>query len=296
MNTTHVLSALSLIVGTAVPTIARAQDMPEGLMTQDAASSGTTDVTTEGFAAPSAPPDEESKDATDAALSAGSLIAAGNSKSFAATGAGTFRLRRNDHQLNIAASANYGRSAPDRDSPMETTVENVQGRVRYDYFVADHLALFTAVSARRDRFQGLDLRLNIDPGIAYYFIDGAKRQLWTELGYDLQFDMRDDEALAQSAADGVQLDDTEVRHHSRLFLGYDDTINPMLTFSTGVEYLQGLADRINWRLNWDAALKTSIAESFSLATTISIKYDNNPIPGVGRADAVTALNLVYQLL
>ena len=167
-------------------------------MKQDAATSGKTDVATSGFEAV-AKDDPEAKDATEAKISAGALLTTGNSRSLAATGAGTMRVRREKNQLSAAAAVNYSRSAPNPAADMETTVENYQGKVRYDRFIAGNLALFMATSARRDRFQGLDLRLNLDPGVAYYFVDQKSQQLWSEVGYDLQYDVRRDENVAAAA-------------------------------------------------------------------------------------------------
>src|SRR5690606_6424383 len=134
---------------------------------------------------------------------------------------------------------NFGRSAPSREDPMETTVENYQGRVRYDVFFAEQVAAFLQLSARRDRFQGLDLRLNIDPGLAYYFVDDKSLQFWSELGYDLQHDVRREEARIDPDTGDIA-DKTQTRHHARAFLGYDNKLNKSVSFYSGLEYLQGL--------------------------------------------------------
>lgn len=276
-----------------------AQD-PAGLAGLDPATSGSTEVAQEGFQQV-ADDAEENKDTINLSLSAGGLLATGNSRALSLTGAGNFKLRRDIHQFTSAAAANFGRAAATRDDPMETTVENYQGRVRYDLFFAEQLAAFLQVSARRDRFQGLDLRLNIDPGLAYYFIDQKEQAFWAELGYDLQYDVRREEAR-EDPDTGDIADKTETRHNGRAFVGYDNQLNKAVTFNTGVEYLQGLSPledettgRTNWRLNFDAGLTSKIGEGFSIATTVSVKYDNNPLPGLERTDTITALNLVYTL-
>src|SRR5690606_17937472 len=92
----------------------------------------------------------------------------------------------------------------------------------------------------RDRFQGLDMRLNIDPGLAYYFIDQKAQAFWAELGYDLQYDVRRDEAR-EDPDTGAIADKTQTRHNGRAFVGYDNQLNKAVTFNTGVEYLQGLS-------------------------------------------------------
>jgi putative salt-induced outer membrane protein len=267
----------------------------EGLMKQDAATSGKTDVATSGFEAV-AKDDPEAKDATEAKISAGALLTTGNSRSLAATGASTMRVRREKNQLSAAAAVNYSRSAAAPGVDMETTVENYQGKIRYDRFIAGNLALFMATSARRDRFQGLDLRLNLDPGVAYYFVDEKAQQLWTELGYDFQYDVRRDENVAAALASGDPVDKTDVQHSGRLFAGYNNAINEHVTFTTGVEYLQGIPETERWRLNWDTGLTSSIGGNFSLNTTFSLKYDHAPLPGVKELDTSTAVSLVYQLL
>jgi len=279
---------------TLLPGLAFAQDAPAGLMKHDAASSGSSDVASEGFAGTADKKDEN--DVTQAKIQAGGLSASGNSRSLALTALGTVRARRGANEFSAAAAANYGRSAAKPSDPEQTTIENYQGKLRYDRFVSDPLALFISLSARRDRFQGLDLRLNLDPGLAYYFIQNPKHQLWGEAGYDLQYDIRRDQAIEDALAQGVVLVKAKSRHSGRLFAGYQNSLNESVTFNTGVEYLQGLTDSRYWRLNWDAGLTAAIAAKFSLATTFSLRYDNAPLPGVKSTDTITAVNLVYQLL
>jgi putative salt-induced outer membrane protein len=282
----------------AVSSFAGAQKPPEGLMKRDPSTTGQTDVASETFAAAAerAAQEAENKDTTEAKISAGGLGTAGNTRAIAATTAGDFRLRRADNQVSATIAINYARTAPDGDAPMDTTVDNQQGRVRYDRFLTKRLAAFLAVSARRDRFQQLNLRLNIDPGVAYYVIDDPGQQLWGELGYDLQFDVRRQEALDAAAAEGTDIDKTEVRHSARVFVGYDNSLTEAVTLKTGIEYLQSVQETKNWRLNWDIGISSKIGGDFSLATTHSIKYDNNPLPEVGETDMVTSISLVYQLL
>lgn len=283
----------SSLVGLAASSSVYAQ--PAGLMKQDAATSGKTDVAAEGFQAAERDK-EDAKDATEAKILAGGLMSTGNSRSLAATASGQLRVRRSVNQLSAAAAVNYSRAAAKAGEDMQTTVENYQGKVRYDRFIAKQLALFLSTSARRDRFQGLDLRMNVDPGIAYYFIDEKTHQLWTEVGYDLQYDVRRDENIEAAALTGETVDKTEVQHSGRLFAGYSNSLNEHVKFNTGLEYLQGLPETERWRLNWDVGLSSAIGGDFSLATTFSLKYDHHPLPGVKELDTVTAINLVYTLL
>ncbi|MEO8185284.1 MAG: DUF481 domain-containing protein [Deltaproteobacteria bacterium] len=277
--------------------VTRASAQPAGLSNQAPASAGSTEVAQEGFQAVAAAPAADSKDSTTFKLTAGGFLAVGNSRTLALTGVADYFLRRGPSQFSALAATNYGRSAPDADAPSEVTVQNYQARARYDYFFSGSLAGFGAVSARRDRFLHLDLRLNIDPGLAYYFIDEKDERLWAELGYDLQFDLRQ-----QSLVDAALLDDavpdvtrSEVRHNARLFGGYVNQLAAAVKFNAGIEYLQNVQEAKNAILNVDAGLTSQLNTSFSIATTLAIKFDNNPLPGVEKTDVVSALNLVYTL-
>lgn len=279
----------------ALSSPARAQS-PKGLLAQAPASQGRTDVAQEGFQTVGQRPAEEDKDMSSLKLTLGGFLSQGNSRALAFTTALDYALRRGDSQFTAAAAVNLGGSSTD-DEPYEKTVENYQARLRYDYFFANNLAGFFAVSGRRDQFQGLALRLNVGPGLAYYFIDEKAQRFWAELGYDFQYDIRyqdyiDEQALLEPP---VIIAEQEERHNVRLFVGYDNQVSEAVKFSTGLEYLQNVTKAENARINFDAALAVQLNQDFAVATTLSLKYDNNPLPGVERTDIVTALNLVYTM-
>jgi putative salt-induced outer membrane protein YdiY len=272
-----------------------AQELPPGLQKRDAATSGREDVAVAGFATVAEKP-KESTDATELKLSAGGLFSGGNSESLALTTSSKLRLRRGDNQFELAVAGNYGEAAPPGEDEREANVENLQGRVRYDRFLIEGLAAFLSTSALRDRFQGLDLRLNIDPGFAYYFLDADKQRFWTELGYDLQYDYRRQDAVDAAAASGSPIDRSETRHGARAFVGYTSELAEGVAFDASVEYLQALKETENWRLGCDVGLTAAIKGGFSLSTTFSLRYDNNPLADVETTDMSSALSLVYQLL
>lgn len=285
-----VVSALSTL---GVEGVALAQQ-PAGLRVQAPATGGSTEVAKEGFQNVAERPVEESKDTSALKLSAGGFLSQGNSRTLAFTSAVDYLLRRSESQFGAIAAVNFGRSSTGPDVPYETTVENYQARVRYDYFFATSLAGFASVSARRDRFQGLDLRLNFDPGLAYYFIDEKDHRFWAELGYDFQYDVRNQDVIDAATPPG-SLEKTEKRHNVRAFVGYDNQLSDAVKFGTGLEYLQNVTAAENARLNYDAALTAQLNQDFSIATTFSLKFDNNPLPGVEKTDMILALNLVYTM-
>jgi putative salt-induced outer membrane protein len=265
--------------------------------TQTPATTGTTNVAKEGIQKVAAPPAADSKDSATLELTAGGFISQGNARTIAVTAAADYFLRRGRSQLSVLGAYNYGRSAPGAGEPSEKTVENYQANVRYDNFVSGALAGFAGVSARRDTFQQLDLRLNFDPGLAYYFIDEKNHRFWAELGYDLQYDVRTDEVVDAAALDPEveDLDKTEVRHSARLLVGYANQMTDAVKFNASVEYLQDVTETENARLNLDTGLTSQLNSAFSVAVTLSVRYDNNPLPAVEKTDVISALNLVYTL-
>lgn len=285
-------SALGAVALTLLAGQAAAQT---SLVADKTTTSGKTDVSQEGFQKAEAPVNDGKVKETDAKVSAGAFLSTGNARSLALTAAGNLRLRRGFDQFSLDLAANYGQASTAPDVDPEPTVENIQARARYDRFLAKKWALFAQESFRKDRFQGLDLRLNFDPGLAYYVLIEEKQHLTFEAGYDLQYDVRTTDAIAAAELAGTPVDATEVRHALRLFAGYDNSLNEHVRFDTGLEYLQAFQVAENFRFNWVSSLTASLTESFAVAAGFTLRFDNNPLPGVQQLDTITTLSLVYSL-
>ena len=235
---------------------------------------------------------------TTATVSAGGQMATGNSELIAASLNGKFEMRRGTDGFGAGLVGNYGQGAPGG-GPTRVTVENIQGRVRYDRYLAEKVSLFAIATGRNDRFQGLDLRLNLDPGVKYLLLNGDATSFWAEAGYDFQYDIRRDDARVPLNADGSPiagaplLDKTATDHSSRLFLGFKHAFNREVTFVTGLEYLQSFVDTTRYRVNYDALVAAGIGGGFSLGVGFSARYDHSPLPGKKNLDTVTTFNLIY---
>jgi putative salt-induced outer membrane protein len=230
-----------------------------------------------------------------ASVSAGGLSSTGNSKLIAFTGSGLFDSRYGDNGYGASLIGNYGRSAPP-DGPMETTTENLQGRVRYDRYLLDDASVFLLVTGRHDRFQGLAFRLNLDPGFKYLFVNRPKTALWGELGYDFQYDVRTDEGREVRNDAGVlteTLEETQTDHSIRTYLGLRHAFSKEVTFSNGLEYLQSFIDSKRYRFNYDVLLAANIAGGLAFGAGFTARFDNQPLPEVKKLDTATTLSLVY---
>lgn len=289
MNALALLTFSAINLGTAGYTLAQP---PEGTVTKDPATTGNTEVAGGGtFAAAAAPDDKTADDATELNASVGGFLSTGNAEAASATALINFRLRRGAHQFRTDAAANYGRASvpvEGNDSPpVEVTVGNVQGMVRYDWFFAKRWSMFLQATGRNDRFQDLDLRANIDPGFSFYALTDPKQRLWFEAGYDFQYDLRTDDAVNDPTRD---IDRVFVNHAARLFGGYVNNLNEYVTFDTGIEYLQSVIDAPVFRINWATALTANLNKRISLATTFTLRYENKPV-APKQLDTITSVLL-----
>lgn len=242
-----------------------------------------------------APKVEKPAHETTATVSAGGQLASGNSKLIALTLKSEFDMRRDANGFGAALLGNYGRSAPPG-RPMETTAQNLQGRLRYDRFLVENMSLFLIGTGRHDRFQGLDFRLNVDPGAKYLFVRTDPTQFWGELGYDFQYDIRRDDALNPVDAMGnalPPLDKTATDHSARFFIGFKHAFNKEVTFGTGVEYLQSFVDGTRARVNYDALFAANVGGGLALGLGFSARYDHAPLPGKKTLDTATTVSLIY---
>lgn len=279
--------------------------VPAGTVKKDPASTGSTDLGGSGqFAAAAA---KEETDVTSLNLSFGGIFNTGNARSLAVTGLGKFLIRRKIHQFTAAAAGNYGRAAlavrddattPDVDEGrISDTTANMQGQLRYDVFFHPRFSAFLMSTARYDKFQGLDLRLNIDPGIAMYALMEATHKMWFEVGYDFQYDLRSEDGLDAAEATGApRPDKTQVNHAARLFAGYTNNLSKYVTFDTGFEYLQSFLVGKRFRLNWVNALNVQLSDRFTMGTTFTLRYENQPLPGVVKLDTITSLLIGVRLI
>ena len=230
-----------------------------------------------------------------ASVSAGGLSSSGNSRLVAFTGAGAFDWRGGANGVGASLVGNYGRSAPPG-GDMKTTTENFQGRMRYDRYLIDDASLFMLVTGRHDKFQGLAFRLNLDPGFKYLFVNRPKTQLWSEAGYDFQYDTRLESAREVKDDTGAVIDTLpkhETDHSARVFLGLKHAFNDATALSNGIEYLQSFVDGDRYRFNYDILFTAKVWGDLALGVGFNARYDNAPLPDKKKLDTSSTLSLVY---
>ena len=257
-------------------------------------------------AAADAPRQDKPLDETNATISAGGQIATGNSKLVAGTVNGKFDMRRDANGFGTSLVGNYGEGGKPN-LPMQTTVQNLQLRARYDRYLIDRLSLFLIGTGRHDRFQGLDIRLNIDPGVKYLFVNEETTKLWGEAGYDFQYDVRREDARGTpdpvtgipqvdqygNPVNPLALAKTGTDNSGRLFLGFKHAFNKEVTFASGLEYLQSFVHSERARVNFDALIAANVGGGFAVGAGFTARYDHAPLPGKEQLDTTTTFSLIY---
>ena len=249
-----------------------------------------------------APSFDKPNDGTNASLSAGGLLTSGNARLLALTVNGAFEMRRDANGFGASVLGNYGQGASPGNA-IVATAQNIQGRVRYDRYISEPTSLFLIATGRHDRFQGLDFRLNLDPGVKYLFMKEAANALWGELGYDFQHDIRRDEArIVTDSTTGLVtkvLDKTFSDHAVRAFVGMRHAFNSEVTLYSGLEYLQGLkgvdygSGDPRSRINFDALFAAKVGGGLSLGVGFGMRWDSNPLPEKKDLDTTTSVSLIY---
>jgi hypothetical protein len=259
-------------------------------------------------AAPAPPPPT---DLTSVTLAAGGQLATGNSQLLAGTANGKLEMRRSQDGFSAAILGNYGQGATAPGAEQHETAENLQGRVRYERYFGERFSIFLIDTERHDKFQGLAIRTNVDPGVKYILAKTDFTTFWGELGYDFQYDVRLDSALPEVTTDAagntvpvlgangqqLLLPKTASAQSGRLYLGLKHAFSKEVTFTTGVEYLQAFAatngSSSDYRINYDALFAANLAGGFALGLGFSARYDHVPIPGKEDLDTSSTVTLIY---
>jgi putative salt-induced outer membrane protein YdiY len=250
-----------------------------------------------------------SEDTTTLSGLLGGTLNTGNTEAWQVNTGADFLLARMPSQLVASVAFAFGRANPPGDDAdqYETTVKNLRSRVRYDYFLTKMDALFAATAFRWDPFAGIDARVQGELGYARYLLKTDVHRFWLEGGYDLTFDdyhpLPNPDFMLDEDGDPVDPDvprltpnTTEVTHSARLFVGYDNRINEMVTYLGGLEALMNVESPRDMRVNMDNALRSKIGGNFSLEIKLSFQFDNVPVPGAKKLDTQTIGSVIYSLI
>lgn len=237
-------------------------------------------------------------------LTAGTALSYGNARNLAVNLGGEFVLRLDQHSLYAGINWIFGfASLRDADTSAFTdwdqTTNNLTWKLRYDLFLSDDDAIFAVHHGRRDPFAQLRPRLGFQVGYMRNFVREEKHRFWGEIGYDFTYD-RFGRLLDVG---GGQVATDRTLHSLRLFIGYDNRLNDVLTYTTGLEALMRLDRPEHWRFEWVNQIRSKLTDWLQVSVDVTGRLDSLP-PGQAEAwneqagqptqmfDLITTLNLV----
>lgn len=139
--------------------------------------------------------------------------------------------------------------------------------LRYERELSNHFGLFVGETLEKDRFANIDKRLLSDIGGKYRYIETERTKFFSELGYRYFHEDRLDDSQAFSS-------------YGRLYNEWEHKWSPNYSTKLWNEYLPNFSDAKDWLLNSEASISVMINEVFSLKTSMLVRYDHSPAPGV----------------
>lgn len=219
------------------------------------------------------------------ALTASSALTYGNARTLAINLGADLVVRLDQHALTAQLAWVYGLASL-RD-PMTNefgdwvdSTNNLTWRLRYDLFLTRDDALFLVHRGRRDPFAALRPRLGFQLGYARSLFREDKHRLWVEVGYDFTYDRFGSRPLPVGTDQaGMPIESTDRTLHSlRLFLGYENRLNEVLTYVTGFEGLMRFDRPEHWRFEWINQLRSKLADWLQISLDLTGRLDSLP-PG-----------------
>lgn len=250
------------------------------------------------FAGTEKPPEETPEEAVyTASLEFGGVYAAGNSESYALSGAANASAKWRNNKFSMLGAINRGSSrvdvdgdgridATERAAPMVKNVERYSIQGRYDRFLSAKDSLYVLAGAYSDQFAGFDLRSHQQLGYSRTLVASESTSLVAELGFDY---------AQENYVAGIDPNYADV-FAARLMIGLAHKFNENVSFTDTVEAYENVMDPNDLRLLNTATLSASLSNRLALKLSHSLIFDNVPVEGFRKLDHTSMVTLVATLL
>lgn len=224
-------------------------------------------------------------------VSAGALVARGNTDSESMNAAVAAVRRGQRDRLSLGADYIYARQEDD-DGEDTTTADAWRVRGQYDYFVTEHLYPYGRLYVERDRPAEVLLRLIPGAGVGYEWFQGPAYFLNTEAGlawlYE-ELDCENDPPPAAPRCTNRSLTDDRVAAR----LAYQTRWIPRagLTLFHDLEYFPSLEDAGDFFFNADAGVRVALFAGLFSEVKAQWRHDQTPAPDAERNDYRYLLNV-----
>lgn len=240
-----------------------------------------TNVVTITNTAPVAPPvaskpkvEKPLKYPWKSSLSLGLTITRGNSHTLLYNGEIQTDKKTPDNEYSLGAGGAYG----SQDSQDNVNTYHAYGQ--WNHLFSKKLYAYVRVDAKRDIIADLDYRLNIGPGVGYYFIKGASTTLAAEGGMGYQYEHLDNEFNSFATA--------------RLAENFEHKFNDRARVWQKVEWLPQVDEVDNYIVNLEVGVETGITKTLSLKTYLDDSFATRPAPGRQKNDVKIVSAIAYK--
>lgn len=204
-------------------------------------------------------------------ISAGVMIARGNTNTDSANAAVEAVRRAEDDRVTLRANYNYAREKPEGEEA-RVTQENWLASVKYDYFVSDKWYLYANGRVERDHIANLDLRLTPGAGVGYQWIETAKTNFNTEAGLTWVYERYTDPDMTRDYIAG------------RFAYHLDHKLNDRVKFIHNLEVLPSLEEFGEYLLTTDAGIRANLTGNFFGEAKVVYQYNSEPAEGKDKSD------------
>lgn len=181
-------------------------------------------------------------------------------------------------KFNTSFTALYG--IRKSDGATSETANLFRGGGKYDRNLGEQLFGFVALDLERDALQALKLRSVVATGLGFHMIAS--------------------EAFTLDVFSGLTHNreqfTSETRDSAELALGEESAykMTEATSFNQRFAIYPNIAERGEFRAQFDAAMTTAITSRIALKVTLSNRYLSNPQPGVERADTLFLTTIGYR--
>lgn len=218
------------------------------------------------LAAPTpAPVEAEPKYPWKSSLSAGLTLTRGNSHTLLYYGDIGTEKKTPQNEYSLGAAGTYGsQNGKENDN-------NYHAFGQWNHLFTERLYDYVRAEAMRDIIADLDYRINVGPGIGYYWIKGTNTTLSTEAGAGYQIEHLGGEYKSFATL--------------RLAEQFEHKFNDRARLWQKAEWLPQVDQLDNYVINFEIGLETSITKSVSFKNTFIDSYATQPAPGRYKNDA-----------
>lgn len=220
------------------------------------------------------PPTTEKSPKWEGSAGAGVTLTQGNSDTVMFNARLQALRKWEKNELNLAADATYGEanSVKNNDSFRVTAQYNrlINERL-YGYVLADFL---------HDDIADVSYRVNVGPGLGYYFIKEERMVLSGEAGPSVVFE----------DVGGI----SKTYFTARLGEKFEYKISDRARIWQKAEFLPQVDDLSNYLFNFEIGIETDITKSLKLEFFIVDNYDNEPAAGRKKNDIKMVAGIKYK--